>query len=300
LVHSDIVRRILLVLTALIFIVIGVRAVFAPEQMAAGLGYVLTGSNGYSEFYAVYLGVWLATAALAILAAVRIRLSLIGDLVAMFVLAQPVGRLFALTRFGLPEGVLLAMFALEEGHEVTALLRNPAKLKIDDSRLKIVKGDILDAASATAAIAGQDAVCVCIGIPPTRKPVTVFSRGIERVLAAMDRRLHQKLIAVTGIGAGDSKGHGGFFYDRVTNPLFLGTIYADKDRQEAIIKASDVEWLIVRPGFLTSGPRTGKYRAIENLSGVIAGKISRADVADFMLKQLATPSYFGRTPLLTY
>jgi surface polysaccharide O-acyltransferase-like enzyme len=113
LVHSDILRRILLVLTALIFIVIAVRAVFAPEQMAAGLGYVLTGSNGYSEFYAVYLGVWLATALLAILAAVRIRQSLIGDLVAMFVLAQPVGRLFALTKFGLPEGVLLAMFALE-------------------------------------------------------------------------------------------------------------------------------------------------------------------------------------------
>ena len=112
-VHSDIARRILLVLTALIFIVIAVRAMFAPEQMAAGLGYFLTGSNGYSEFYAVYLGVWLATAVLAILAAVRIRQSLIGDLVAMFVLAQPVGRLFALTRFGLPEGVLLAMFALE-------------------------------------------------------------------------------------------------------------------------------------------------------------------------------------------
>jgi Domain of unknown function (DUF4345) len=113
LVHSDIVRRILLVLTALIFIVIAVRAVFAPEQMASGLGYFLTGSNGYSEFYAIYLGVWLATAALAILAAVRIRQPLIGDLVAMFVLAQPVGRLFALVRFGLPEGLLLAMFVLE-------------------------------------------------------------------------------------------------------------------------------------------------------------------------------------------
>ena len=109
----------------------------------------------------------------------------------------------------------LVRISLEEGHEVTALLRNPAKLDIDDSRLRIVRGDILDAASAAAAIAGQDAVCVCVGIPPTRKPVNVFSRGIERVLAAMDRGLHQQLIAVTGIGAGDSKGHGGFFYDRV-------------------------------------------------------------------------------------
>ncbi len=195
-------------------------------------------------------------------------------------------------------GYELLRIALEKGHDVTALLRNPTRLNISDSRLKIVTGDILDPASATAAIAGQDAVCVCIGIPPSRKQVHVFSRGIERVLAAMDR--HQKLIVVTGIGAGDSKGHGGFFYDRLINPLFLGTIYADKDRQESIIKASDVEWLIVRPGFLTNGARTGKYRVIENLSGVTAGKISRADVVDFMLKELITPTHFRKTPLLTY
>ena len=106
-------RRVLLSLAALVFVVIAVRAVAVPEQMASGLGYVLTGSNGYSEFYAIYLGVWLATAILAILAAVRVRQALIGDLVAMFVLAQPAGRLFALVSHGPPEGVLLALFALE-------------------------------------------------------------------------------------------------------------------------------------------------------------------------------------------
>jgi putative NADH-flavin reductase len=197
-------------------------------------------------------------------------------------------------------GYELLRIALEECHEVTVLLRNPAKLNISDSHLKIVEGDILDPASVTSVTEGQDAVCVCIGIPPTRKPVNVFSHGIECILAAMGRVPHQKLIAVTGIGAGESKGHGGFFYDRVINPLFLGTIYQDKDRQESIIKTSHVEWLIVRPGFLTNGPRTGRYRVIENLSGVTVGKISRRDVADFMLKQLTTPTCFGKTPLLTY
>jgi putative NADH-flavin reductase len=194
----------------------------------------------------------------------------------------------------------LLRIALEEGHQVTALLRNPDMLNISDSRLKIVRGDILDPASVAAAVAGAEAVCLCIGIPPTRKPVDVFSQGAKCVLAAMARGAHQKLIAVTGIGAGDSKGHGGFFYDRLIKPLLLGTIYADKDREETIIKASDVEWLIVRPGFLTNGPRTGKYKVIENLSGVTAGKISRSDVADFMLKQLMTQTYFGKIPLLTY
>ena len=108
------------------------------------------------------------------------------------------------------------------------------------------------------------------------------------------------IIAVIGIGAGDSKGHGGFFYDKIINPLLLGTIYQDKDKQESIIKVSDANWIIVRPGFLTNGPRTGKYHVIGYLSYITAGKISRLDVADFILKQLATPSHFRKTPLLSY
>ncbi len=194
----------------------------------------------------------------------------------------------------------LLKLALQEGLEVTAMLRNPAKLKISDPRLRVLQGDILDPSATHRIVADQEAVCICVGIGPTRKPVNVFSRGTENVLAAMTQHPQQKLIAVTGIGAGDSKGHGGFLYDRIFNPLFLATIYADKDRQEALIKASSTQWLIVRPGALTHGPRTGTYRALTNLTGITAGRISRCDVADFILKQLATPTCFGKTPLLTY
>ncbi len=194
----------------------------------------------------------------------------------------------------------LLKLALQEGIEVTAMLRNPAKLKISDLRLKIIQGDILDPHAAHRIVTGQEAVCICVGIGPTRKPVDVFSRGTENVLAAMGQHPQQKLIAVTGIGAGDSKGHGGFLYDRIFNPLFLATIYADKDRQEELIKSSGTEWLIVRPGALTNGPRTGTYRALTDLTGITSGRISRRDVADFILKQLATPTFFGKTPLLTY
>ena len=197
-------------------------------------------------------------------------------------------------------GAELLKAAVEKGHEVTALVRNSAKLNASVPGLKIITGDILDPSSVTAAIAGQEAICVCIGIPPTRKPVDVFSRGIQNIIDAIGKESTQKLILITGIGAGDSKGHGGFFYDRILNPLLLATSYADKDRAESIVKASNVDWLIVRPGFLTNGSRTGKYRVIENLSGVMAGKISRADVADFILKQLASPTCFGKTPLVTY
>jgi len=203
---------------------------------------------------------------------------------------------------GASQGIGLALLniALEAGYEVTALVRNPAKTNITDPRLTVVEGNILDMASVNAVTAGQDAICVCIGIPPTRKPINVFSRGTSNVIVAMGQQQNQKLIVVTGIGAEDSKGHGGFLYDKVLNPLLLRTIYDDKNRQEALIQASNVDWLIVRPGFLTNGPQTEKYRVIEKLSGVTAGKISRLDVADFMLKQITAATCFGKTPLLTY
>lgn len=197
-------------------------------------------------------------------------------------------------------GNQLLKLALMEGHDVTALLRKPNNLNISETNLHIIQGDILDPSSVTRAATDQDAICVCIGIPPGKKPVTVFSQGIKNVLSAIGNDPEQKLIVVTGIGAGDSKGHGGFLYDRIINPLLLKEIYKDKNREETIIKESQANWMIVRPGFLTNGSGTGNYRVIENLTGVTAGKISRTDVADFMLKQLKEPTHFGKTPLLTY
>ena len=190
--------------------------------------------------------------------------------------------------------------AVARGHEVTALLRDPGKVTLEHARLHKVRGDVGKSEDVRSALSGQDAVCTCVGVNPTRGPVELFSRGARNVLAALQDAPATKYVAVTGIGAGDSRGHGGFFYDRIFQPLLLATIYADKDREEELIKASGADWLIVRPGFLTNGPRTGVYRAITDLSGVTAGKISRADVADFILNQLESPSLFRQTPLLTY
>ena len=197
-------------------------------------------------------------------------------------------------------GFELAQLALAAGHEVTALVRGSGRPALEDPRLKWVTGDIRDPAAVGTAVRGKDAVCICVGIPPTRKPVDVFSEGTRQVLAAMKSTPGIKLLAITGIGAGNSKGHGGFLYDRIINPLLLGTIYEDKDRQEALIKASGATWMIVRPGFLTNGPRTGTYRVIDDLTNVTAGKISRADVADFMLREIGSPTHFGKTALLCY
>jgi len=197
-------------------------------------------------------------------------------------------------------GLDLLEQALSAGHEVTALVRNPQSLAVSHENLRVVKGDILDKGSIEKALTGQDAVCVTIGIKVTRKPVSIFSKGTKAVVEAMKNSSCRRLICVTGIGAGDSRGHGGFLYDHLFLPLFLRTIYEDKDRQEKIVRESGLDWVIVRPGFLTNGPRTGKYRALVDLKGVKAGKISRQDVADFILREATEMKYKGQTPLLTY
>ena len=173
--------------------------------------------------------------------------------------------------------------ALEEGHEVRALVRSSSRLNFQHHRITVIEGDILNQDAIERAVAGQDSVCVTIGIGPTWKPVSVFSRGTNNVIEVMKSSTAKELICVTGIGAGDSKNHGGLFYDKIIIPLLLKTLYEDKGRQEELVRNSGLDWVIVRPGFLTNGPLTTKYRALTDLEGATAGKISRADVAHFIL-----------------
>jgi putative NADH-flavin reductase len=197
-------------------------------------------------------------------------------------------------------GLQLLEQTLQAGHAVTALVRDPQKLTRQHERLSVFKGDILDLDAVQRAMVGQEAVCITIGIGVTWKPVTVFSEGTRNVLEAINREGVRRLICVTGISAGESKGHGGFLYERLFKRLLLRTIYEDKDRQEALIQASETDWTIVRPGFLTNGPLTKKYQVITDLTGVTAGKISRTDVAHFILEEMVANRYLGQTPLLTY
>lgn len=190
--------------------------------------------------------------------------------------------------------------ALASGNSVTALARHPERLAAQHERLRKVRGDILEAESVSGAMAGQNAVCCAIGVRTPWEQPGVFSKGTERLLHAMKSNAVRRLICVTGIGAGDSQGHGGFLYDRVFFPLLLKPVYADKNLQEALIRAADVDWTIVRPGFLTNGPLTRSYRVLTDLAGVTAGRISRADVAHFILEELLANRYLRQTPLLTY
>lgn len=172
-------------------------------------------------------------------------------------------------------------------HTMTAFVRSPDKFTPPTYDIRLVQGDVLNAESLEAALVGQDVVISVFGHAAiTRKPTTLLSDGTKVLVEAMKKLNVHRLICVTGIGAGNSIGHGGFFYDWIMEPLLLREIYRDKTRQEYVVRESGLEWVIARPAFLTNGPKTGEYRAVTDMTNFASSKISRADVADFVLKQI--------------
>jgi putative NADH-flavin reductase len=199
-------------------------------------------------------------------------------------------------------GLETVKLVLDRGHKVTVMARQPARLKLEHPNLVAIEGDIRDAAAVTRAVSDQDAVVQVIGMGLTRQPVTMFSKGTNILLDAMQSAGIHRLVAVTGMGAGDTREHGGFFYDRIFRPLALQTVYDDKDRQEAMIRQRSesfpLVWTIVRPGMLGGGKAKHNYRVLTDLTGIAGGKIARADVAHFIVAALETESYVGEMPLL--
>ncbi len=197
-------------------------------------------------------------------------------------------------------GRLIVSQALAKSHSVVALIRSKAKAA-DLAGVELVEGDACDGAALTRAIAGCDAVVSSLGTPmsPFRE-VTTLSTATHALVGVMAEQNIHRLVCITGMGAGDSRGHGGFFYDRLFLPLMLRKVYEDKDRQEDAIRASALDWIIVRPTVLNDKPASGHIRALTDLSGVHGGTIARADVADFVVQQLAADTWLRKAPLITW
>ncbi len=198
-----------------------------------------------------------------------------------------------------PTGRELVQQALAAGHVVTAGVRSPKTANLP-TNVRLVEADVTRASSLIALVTGQDAVLCALGSKLSRKPTTLLSGGTKNLVGAMTSAGVRRLVCITGIGAGDSKGHGGFLYDHIIQPLLLSEIYKDKTRQEEVVRASGLDWTIVRPAMLTNGPATGKFREIIDISGVTAKKISRSDVAAYVLRAVAAPQTVGTTVLITY
>lgn len=186
------------------------------------------------------------------------------------------------------------------GHEVTALVRSSAKAA-DLQGATLIEGDARDTASLTRALDGCSGVISSLGtgLSPFNA-VTLLSEATRALVEAMRARQVRRLVCITGMGAGDSRGHGGFFYDRFFLPVLLRNVYRDKDRQEAEVRASGLDWIIVRPTILNDKPARGHVRALTDLSGFHGGAIARADVADFVVTQLTTDTWLHKAPLITW
>ena len=192
--------------------------------------------------------------------------------------------------------------ALRAGHSVRALARSAASIPIKDAALEKVPGDALDRNTIRSALKDIDVVIQTLGVDFSPRLIfagtTLFSESTRILVDAMKAAGVKRLITVTGLGAGDSRGHGGFGYDWIVFPLLLKRVYNDKDVQEWIVRSSGLDWTIVRPGLLTNRPATGGYRALTASKDWQFGVISRADVADFLVRQVDDRALIGTTPLL--
>jgi nucleoside-diphosphate-sugar epimerase len=164
-----------------------------------------------------------------------------------------------------------------------------------------VKGDVLDYASVEPAMRGQSAVLCALGHKRFFYPNKIQSNGMRNILRAMKACDVPRLICETALGIGSSVGRLGLPHTFFILPLILPFYMWDKLRQEELIAASDRDWVIVRPGVLTNGDARDNYRHGPRLGSYLwPVKISRADVSDFMLKQLTDDTYVGAAPGLGY
>jgi uncharacterized protein YbjT (DUF2867 family) len=187
--------------------------------------------------------------------------------------------------------------ALDRGHDVTVLARKPSKLRLSHERLRVVRGNVLDRASIEAASRGQGAVLSALGHKRWLYPTRILSAGTANILEAMEACGIRRFVCETSLGLGESCGRMGLYYTLFVIPVILPFYYWDKRRQERLIRASGLDWVIVRPGVLTNRPPRGMYRHGRGVGHWLwTVRISRADTAAFMLDQVTSDRYLRSAP----
>lgn len=184
--------------------------------------------------------------------------------------------------------------ALAKGHEVSVLVRDPAAYNVRHDRLEVVVGDIGQAQSVEDVVRGQDSVISALG-STKRGPVTVCSDGAKAIMTAMEKHDLRRLLAVSVYGAGSSRDRSLFV---ILTRAMLGKNMLDKDRMEELIHASSLDWTIVRPPRLTAGPRSGAYRAGTDVRVGLTSHISRADLAEFLVREAESGAHVHETPTI--
>lgn len=180
---------------------------------------------------------------------------------------------------------------LKEGHKVSAFARKPEQLDFSDENLRLIAGDAMDGAAVADAISGHDAVVITLGSGMLRKSL-IRSRGTMNVIRGMQRGGVSRLICQSTLGAHESWDNLNFFWKRIMFGILLRPIFLDHELQENLVRASGLDWTIVRPSAFTDGPETGAFtEAFSSAQRNLALKISRADVAGFLNRQLSETRY---------
>lgn len=187
--------------------------------------------------------------------------------------------------------------ALAQKHTVTGFSRHANDLLDEFPDLQAVQGDVTDMATVEKAVQSQDAVLSALGSSSLKRN-PALTKGVENIVQAMEQHNVRRLIYQSSLGVGNSRKQVSFFIRYIIVPLVLRNAIADHEDKERIIKQSNLDWVIVRPAGLTNGSHTGEYRAGETID--LGARISRADVADFMLKQVSDDAYLKKTPGLSY
>jgi putative NADH-flavin reductase len=192
--------------------------------------------------------------------------------------------------------------ALESGMRVRAFARSAEAIPADHDMLERMPGDARSRLDVARAVEGVDAVVMALGVSETPanfiKPTRLFSDATEVMIDAMKKAEARRLLAVTGIGAGRSRAALSRPERRLAD-LVLGRIYTDKSRQEDLIEASDLDWTIVRPTLLTRSDRVANYKVLDRPETWHNGVISRASVADFLVRAVQDGSHIRQDVVLT-
>jgi len=195
-------------------------------------------------------------------------------------------------------GRLIVRDSVAKGYSVVALVRSTAHADLPGAEL--IEGDARDEATLARAMDGCDAVVSALGTGMGRRKVDLLTVATRALIAAMTRNDVRRLVCISALGVGDSRGHGGFVFDRLFQPLLLSQAYKDKSRQEATIRVTSLDWVIVRPARLTDDQARGSVRAVTNLASINGGKVARADVARFAVEQLTADTWLRQTPVILW
>lgn len=191
-------------------------------------------------------------------------------------------------------GRRLLAHGVERGHAIRAQTRDAARLADAPAGVEVVAAEPTDAAALRRLVAGQQAAVIALGTAPGRR-TTLFSDTTAKLIAAMQAEGVARLVAITGVGAGETRGHGGFVYDWLIYPLFTRPFYEDKDRQERLIRQSTLDWVVVRPAPFKAEAGSMPFEAVTEVTPrTRLTRVTRDEVATFVLDQLTDDRYLRK------